>query len=106
VTWLVERHGIEPHIPVFDRSRREDGTFSREDFRYDHQDDHYVCPGGKELRQYRQASRLAKAKPPKDGLLRYRARKTDCDGCTLKQRCCPGLPARKILRSIHEGARE
>jgi hypothetical protein len=30
--WLVEDRGIEPHIPVFDKSRRTDGTFSREDF--------------------------------------------------------------------------
>jgi transposase len=27
--WLVHEQGIEPHIPVFDKSRREDGTFSR-----------------------------------------------------------------------------
>ena len=37
--------------------------------------------------------------------LMYRARKYDCDGCTLKPRCCPNAPARKIPRSIHEGAR-
>jgi len=30
--WLVEEHGISPHIPVFGKSRRGDGTFSREDF--------------------------------------------------------------------------
>ena len=31
--WLVYEHGIEPHIPVFDKSKRDDGTFSREDFK-------------------------------------------------------------------------
>ena len=30
--WLVNEHAIEPHIPVFDKSARDDGTFSREDF--------------------------------------------------------------------------
>ncbi len=30
--WLVEERGIEPHIPVIDKSKRADGTFSREDF--------------------------------------------------------------------------
>jgi hypothetical protein len=30
--WLVHEHGIEPHIPVFDKSNQEDGTFSRGDF--------------------------------------------------------------------------
>jgi hypothetical protein len=27
--WLVEEQRIEPHIPVIDKSTREDGTFSR-----------------------------------------------------------------------------
>jgi hypothetical protein len=35
LNWLVEEKGIAPHIPVFDRSKRDDGTFSRSDFRYD-----------------------------------------------------------------------
>jgi len=38
--------------------------------------------------------------------MRYRASKRDLDTCTLKPRCCPGQPARKIPRSIHEGARD
>jgi hypothetical protein len=33
---LVNEHGIEPHIPVFDKSQHADGTFSRDDFTYDH----------------------------------------------------------------------
>jgi hypothetical protein len=35
--WLVEEEGIEPYIPVIDKSERKDGTFSRDDFTYDHQ---------------------------------------------------------------------
>src|SRR5207249_10129344 len=38
--------------------------------------------------------------------MRYRASKLDCEGCSLKPRCCPNAPARKIPRSIHEGARD
>jgi hypothetical protein len=41
-----------------------------------------------------------------NGMMRYRASKLDCDACALKPRCCPNLTARKILRSIHEGARD
>ena len=82
------------------------GTFSRADFTYDREEDRYICPMGKNLRQYRLAHRLAKAKPPKNGLYRYRARKGDCDGCALKTRCCPKGTARKVLRSIHEEARD
>ena len=28
--WLVDKHGIEPHVTVFDESARKDGTFLRE----------------------------------------------------------------------------
>ncbi|MCK1708361.1 hypothetical protein IVA83_04145 [Bradyrhizobium sp. 143] len=48
LNWLVEK-GIAPHIPVFDKSKRDDGTFSRSDFRYDPTSDVYHCPGGKRL---------------------------------------------------------
>jgi transposase len=103
--WLVDQD-IDPHIPVWDKGKRDDGTFSREDFTYDPADDRYICPNEKNLRQYRLAGRSAKAKPPKDGFLKYRARKGDCDRCDLKLQCCPKDPARKVLRSVHEDARD
>jgi transposase len=106
LAWLVHERGIEPHIPVFDKSARENGTFERGDFRYDHKRDVYICPGGKELRQYWQEGRAAKARPPVDGLYRYRARKVECDTCSLRAQCRPGEQGRKVLRSIHEGARD
>src|SRR3982750_358381 len=53
LNWLVHERGIEPHIPVFDKSQRTDGTFSREDFTYDHASDAYRCPAGKTLQHYR-----------------------------------------------------
>jgi transposase len=105
LAWLVHERGIEPHIPVFDKDRT-DGSFARRDFVYDHADDSYTCPGGKQLRRYWQEGRAAKAKPPTDGIDRYRARKTDCQACDLRQRCRPGDQGRKLLRSIHEGARD
>jgi transposase len=47
--WLVNERAIEPHIPVFDKSARDDGTFSRGDFSYNQEADIYVCPAGKVL---------------------------------------------------------
>ena len=44
LAWLVHERGIEPHIPVFDKSQRTDGTFSRDDFAYDHKRDCYTLP--------------------------------------------------------------
>jgi len=104
--WLVYEHGIEPHIPVFDKSVRTDGTFSREDFTYDPSEDHYICPAGKELRQYRRAFSTPRSRVDKNGMMCYRASKMDCGACALKPRCCPKDPARKIVRSIYEGARQ
>src|SRR5262249_38158627 len=65
--------GIAPHVPVIDKSAREDGTSSREDFIYDEAQDRYVCPAGKTL---------------------------------TTGRCCPKTPQRKVMRSIHEPARD
>ena len=44
--WLVNERAVEPHIPVFDKSARDGGTFSREDFAYNQEVDIYVCPAG------------------------------------------------------------
>jgi transposase len=104
--WLVNQRRIEPHIPVIDKSERKDGTFSRADFTYDPASDLYRCPGGKALRQYRRAFRADHPDTPPDDTYRYRASKMDCDACALKSRCCPNTPARKVTRSIHEGARD
>src|ERR1700716_3602022 len=106
LNWLVHDRGIEPHIPVFDKSQRPDGTFSREDFAYDHVSDTYPCPAGKELRQQQKIYRMPRPLVDENGMRRYRASKLDCEGCSLKPRCCPNAPARKILRSVHEGARD
>ena len=104
--WLVEDEGIEPYIPVIDKSERKDGTFSRDDFSYDRETDAYTCPGGKQLVQFRRTYKKPRSGIDKEGLMRYRASKKDCDACSLKLRCCPKEPARKVLRSIHEGARQ
>jgi len=55
--WLVEDEGIEPHIPVFDKSERKDGAFPATDFTCDHTADHSTCPGGKPLKPYCGTSR-------------------------------------------------
>jgi transposase len=98
LAWLVDERAIEPHIPVFDKSGRKDGTFSRDDFGYNHEADVYVCPAGKTMTTTGTLT---------DGAaLLYRASKHDCDACELKLRCCPKTPARIVPRSIHEAARD
>jgi transposase len=106
LNWLVHDRGIEPHIPVFDKSQRSDGTFSRDEFAYDHASDTYRCPAGKVLQHYRRRFTTPRTGVPNDNLIRYRASTRDCGPCPLKPRCCPNAPARKVPRSIHEGARD
>src|SRR5215468_5125296 len=106
LNWLVNDRAIEPHIPVFDKSKRTDDTFSREDFVYDHAGDSYRCPAGKTLQRYRRQFTVPRIGVMKDNSLRYRASKHDCGPCPLKPRCCPNAPARKVPRSIYEGARD
>ncbi len=95
--WLVER-GIAPHIPVWDKGKREDGSLSREDFSYDKERDVYVCPQGKPLKT---TGRVHGGKT-----LLYRSSKFDCERCPLKPRCCPTTPSRKVPRDINEEARD
>ena len=97
--WLVYKHGIEPHVTVFDKSARTDGTFSREAFTYDHTGDLYRCPAGKTLTT---TGTLVND----DRTVLYRASKHDCQACSLRSRCCPNAPTRKVPRSIYEGARD
>jgi transposase len=95
--WLVGR-GIAPHIPVRDAGERDDGTFSRSDFRWDRRRGVYICPNNKVLHSTGTVY---------DGtLLRYRASKFDCDVCPLKRKCCPNTSARHVPRDLHEGARD
>jgi Transposase DDE domain len=99
LNWLVKDKNIAPHIPVIDKSKREDGTFSREDFRFDKERNAYICPANKIL--------TTTGTVIDDGeTLRYLASTSDCRGCPLKTRCCPNASFRRIPRSIYEEARD
>lgn len=104
--WLVEGCGIEPHIPVFDKSKRTDGTFSQEDFTYDRDTDTYTCPAGKELRHGWRIYRGERVGPKDTTSAKYSALKADCEVCPLKMKCCPKGVPRKVTRSEFEGARQ
>jgi transposase len=96
--WLVNEKKIAPHIPVWDKSEREDGTFSRSDFRWIKQKNVYICPAGKMLTTTGSVST--------DHAIRYNASLGDCRACALKRRCCPNMPSRRIVRDVHEDARD
>ena len=106
LAWMVDEKKIEPHVPVWDKGERDDGTFSRSDFVFDPDANSYTCPAGKTLKQFRRRFQTHRTGVTKAGQRLYRASKKDCDGCPLKQQCCPAQPMRKVIRSVHEAARE
>src|SRR6266568_2780065 len=99
LNWLVKDKKIAPHIPVIDKSKRDDETFSRADFTFDKERNVYVCPAGKVL--------TTTGKLVNDGeTLLYLASTRDCRTCAFKAQCCPKAPFRRIQRSIYEEARD
>lgn len=94
---LVDR-GIDPHIPVWDKSSRDDGSFSRSDFTYVEELDIYLCPRRRVL--------TSTGRAHADNTYRYLASKRDCERCPLKPRCCPNTATRRIPRDPNEKARE
>ena len=104
--WMVNDKKIEPHVPLWEKGERTDGTFPRSTFPYDPETDTMSCPGGKTLRLYNRNFKTPRSGGDKDGFKRYRALQQDCGACSLKEICCPGQPHRKVVRSIHEEARD
>jgi transposase len=94
--WLVDRK-ITPHIPVWDKSARSDGTFSRADFIFDQQRNVYICPGGAEL--------TSTGNVDQGHIVYYRASKNDCSTCSLKPKCTTAT-ARKVTRDLDEEVRD
>ena len=96
--FLADVKGIEPHVPVIEKSHREDGTFSRCDFVYDAGRDVYICLNGKIL--------PTNGRLRDDGMYAYYSRVSDCRDCPFKPKCCPKTPSRKITRHVYEAARD
>jgi hypothetical protein len=97
LAWIVGK-GITPHIQVRDFSQRDDGTFSRSDFKFDKDRNIYVCPAGKLLKT---TGRVLSGY-----MLRYTASTTTAAHAPLKSKCCPNTPQRIVPRDVNENARD
>ena len=104
--WLVNEKGIEPHVPVWDKTQRKDDTLSSNDFQWNEQANEYCCPEGHALQINRRAFKNPRTHITQEDTIIYRASQHDCAACPSKVQCCPNTPARKIARSIHESARD
>jgi Transposase DDE domain len=94
--WLVDR-GVTPHVPVWDRSARVDGKFSKADFTFDRERNVYICPAGKKLTH--------SGVIDQGRILPYRSSMRDCMRCDLKPRCTTAT-TRKVSRDIDEDVRD
>jgi transposase len=104
--WMVDERQIEPHVPVWDKTQRDDDTLSSSDFQWDPQADEYRCPQGRALRSQWRAFTNQRTHVTKADTIIYRSSRADCATCPMKDRCCPNTPTRKIARSVYESARD
>ncbi|MBA3505272.1 MAG: transposase [Betaproteobacteria bacterium] len=104
--WMVNEKAIEPHVPVWDKTQRNDETLSSSDFQWDEHANEYHCPQGHVLRSQWRAFKNLRTHVTQADTIIYRSSQSDCATCPMKARCCPNTPVRKIARSIHESARD
>ena len=100
LNYLINEKGIAPHIPVWEKARERPGLFHRSKFIWEADQGCYRCPGGKWIKRGKRAGITKK------NAIIYRATTHDCKACEYKPSCCPGVPSKRILRSIYEEARD
>jgi hypothetical protein len=95
---FVAGAGIAPHIPIWDKSTREDGTFSRSDFRWDKRRGVYICANKQGAPHQRHRARRADP-----SLSRFQARLR----CLCTQSALlPKSTRKEIPRDVRKDARD
>jgi transposase len=104
--WMVNAKDIEPHVPVWEKSKRIDGTLSRSDFAWNEAANEYRCPEGHPLKSNWRPFKNPRLHITKADTIVYRASQKHCTNCPIKEKCCPDTPRRKVVRSLFEPARD
>jgi hypothetical protein len=89
----LERDGIHAYMSLPDHRHRRK-YFSDEDFQYDSQQDHYVCPAGEMLPR--------SSYDRQRDLFMYRTAASICQACHLKAQCTSSSYARIVTRSPYQ----
>ena len=105
LAWMVNEKDIEPHVPVWDKTERKNGSLAISNFQRDEDAQGYRCSAGHALRSEWRAFKNQRSHVTKADTIIFRSRQTDCSKCSMKERCCPNTSFRKIARSVHEAAR-
>jgi len=83
--WMVEKKGIDPHVAVWQRPPRSDGTFPNSDFDWIEQSGgEYRYPAGDALRKERRQFKEPRSHITKANTITYRSSQTDCASCSMK----------------------
>src|SRR5215207_2506886 len=75
----LEKAGIRAYVAIPNFDFRDTGLFGPGHFRYDPENDHYLCPAGQTLRCHNQDYHNRRK--------RYRAKPSICNACELKAKC-------------------
>lgn len=89
----LQQRGVRTHIgALFGHKKHKNykHIFPRDRFRYDEQQNVYICPAGESLKPRRQ-------------VIEYKALKSTCDACTLRAQCTRAKTGRSIM---HHDAQE
>ena len=89
---------ITPHIPVWDKNHRMTAP--------SHAATSSMTSNATSTSVRRQALATTTGRILSDNTLRYLASTYDCGPCSLKSKCCPNSPHRKIPRDLNEDARD
>ena len=97
---MCEDQGMEVSVPLkkVSPNKASGNRYVKDDFIYDREEDHYMCPAGQKL-----VRRGARVKRGGSWYLDYSARVQICRACPLATRCLPPLGSRRCLgRWEHE----
>lgn len=90
----LEKAGIRAYVAIPNFDFRDTGLFGPGHFRYDPENDHYLCPAGQTLRLHNEDHHGRRK--------RYWAKPSICNACELKVRCTSSDRGRVLYRPFEE----
>ena len=90
----LEKAGVRAYVAIPNFDFRDTGFFGPGHFRYDPENDHYLCPAGQILR--------LQSEDHHNRRKRYRAKPLTCNACQLKAKCTTSEHGRMLYRPFEE----